>query len=286
MILKLTDPRLGNFTPPCHFGCRSLLSGVTIYEKLPYTSGQDLDKVPPKDFGKKVTGGVSGSGGNKDNERNKLREEINRLRQIKSSELAATPDNLKKLANWDLEKAEKVQLFIKPYENTNPEIKKLSNKVKTLYGKLNSAIFKNDDKKIRTAYDNFKGNLRELQINHKIILDNKNYELTPINKALKKSLKENDLGIDVFFRDKHLNKYFIGEVKTEILGKSYFLNPKNQGYKILEIASELEIPVIFFLDYKDKVIEDSLNKYYSLKNTKKLAEIKINKDFFKDYDYF
>lgn len=52
MILKLNDPQLPNFKPPCHFGCRSLLSPVTIYEKFVYTSNADLKAVPPKDFGK------------------------------------------------------------------------------------------------------------------------------------------------------------------------------------------------------------------------------------------
>ena len=52
MILKLNSPELASFTPPCHFGCRSLLSPVTIYEKFTFTSNQELKKVPEKDFGK------------------------------------------------------------------------------------------------------------------------------------------------------------------------------------------------------------------------------------------
>lgn len=52
MILKLNDPQLPNFRPPCHFGCRSLLSPVTIFEKFVYTPNADLKAVPPKDFGK------------------------------------------------------------------------------------------------------------------------------------------------------------------------------------------------------------------------------------------
>lgn len=55
MILKVGDPRLyTSFRPPCHFGCRSILSPVTIYEKnIIFTSDLMLDKVPPKFFGNK-----------------------------------------------------------------------------------------------------------------------------------------------------------------------------------------------------------------------------------------
>lgn len=52
MILKLNSPQLSSFTPPCHFGCRSLLSPVTIYEKFVFTPNSDLKNVLPKDFGK------------------------------------------------------------------------------------------------------------------------------------------------------------------------------------------------------------------------------------------
>lgn len=52
MILKLNSPQLASFTPPCHFGCRSLLSPVTIYEKFVFTPIKDLKSVPEKDFGK------------------------------------------------------------------------------------------------------------------------------------------------------------------------------------------------------------------------------------------
>lgn len=52
MVIKLDDPLLPNFKPPCHFGCRSLLSPVTIYDKLEPTNLKFLEDVPNKDFGK------------------------------------------------------------------------------------------------------------------------------------------------------------------------------------------------------------------------------------------
>lgn len=54
MVLRLDDPLLLNFTPPLHWGCRSVLSPVTIYEKnVNYTSYDSLKNVPDKDFGTK-----------------------------------------------------------------------------------------------------------------------------------------------------------------------------------------------------------------------------------------
>jgi SPP1 gp7 family putative phage head morphogenesis protein len=54
MVLKKDDENLiTNFKPPCHWGCRSLLSPVSIYEEdLSFTSPKDIASVPPKDFGK------------------------------------------------------------------------------------------------------------------------------------------------------------------------------------------------------------------------------------------
>lgn len=54
MVLKKDDENLTtNFKPPCHWGCRSLLSPVSIYEEdLSFTSSKDIASVPPKDFGK------------------------------------------------------------------------------------------------------------------------------------------------------------------------------------------------------------------------------------------
>lgn len=52
MIIRLDDPLLPNFKPPCHFGCRSLLSPVTIFEKFVFTDIKLLKNVPPRDFGK------------------------------------------------------------------------------------------------------------------------------------------------------------------------------------------------------------------------------------------
>jgi SPP1 gp7 family putative phage head morphogenesis protein len=54
MVLKLDDPLLPNFKPPCHFGCRSLLSPVTIFDKdIKFTDIKSLQEVPNKNFGKK-----------------------------------------------------------------------------------------------------------------------------------------------------------------------------------------------------------------------------------------
>lgn len=53
MVIKLDDPLLPNFTPPCHFGCRSLLSPVTIYDKLEPTKFTKLLDVPNKNFSNK-----------------------------------------------------------------------------------------------------------------------------------------------------------------------------------------------------------------------------------------
>lgn len=53
MVLKKDDDRLPNFTPPCHWGCRSLLSPVTIYETdLNFTDDTKIGGVPIKSFGK------------------------------------------------------------------------------------------------------------------------------------------------------------------------------------------------------------------------------------------
>jgi SPP1 gp7 family putative phage head morphogenesis protein len=46
-ILPLESSYLAQYTPPCHFNCRSLLSPVTIYETdLEYTSISTLSSVP------------------------------------------------------------------------------------------------------------------------------------------------------------------------------------------------------------------------------------------------
>lgn len=53
-VLKLDDPLLdAEYLPPLHFGCRSLLSPVLIYEKdLNISPQKDLKSVPAPDFGK------------------------------------------------------------------------------------------------------------------------------------------------------------------------------------------------------------------------------------------
>lgn len=54
-ILKLNSPQLSRYKPPCHMGCRSLLSPVTIFEKdLDFTPLSELKKVPDKEFKKPV----------------------------------------------------------------------------------------------------------------------------------------------------------------------------------------------------------------------------------------
>lgn len=51
-VLRKDDPRVrGSFRPPCHWGCRSLLSPVTIFEDIPFSDEAKL-KVPDKNFGK------------------------------------------------------------------------------------------------------------------------------------------------------------------------------------------------------------------------------------------
>lgn len=52
-VFKLDDTKtLTNYRPPCHWGCRSLLSPVTIFETLPFTPEKELSNVPNRDFGK------------------------------------------------------------------------------------------------------------------------------------------------------------------------------------------------------------------------------------------
>jgi len=52
-VFKLDDTKtLANYRPPCHWGCRSLLSPVTIFETIPFTPEKELSSVPPRDFGK------------------------------------------------------------------------------------------------------------------------------------------------------------------------------------------------------------------------------------------
>jgi len=51
-VLKKDDPRVtGSFRPPCHWGCRSILSPVTVFEDMPFSDEAKL-KVPDKNFGK------------------------------------------------------------------------------------------------------------------------------------------------------------------------------------------------------------------------------------------
>lgn len=54
-VLPVGSQFLKDYTPPCHFGCRSLLSPVTIFEKdVPFTLTEDLKRVP-KPFSKKLS---------------------------------------------------------------------------------------------------------------------------------------------------------------------------------------------------------------------------------------
>lgn len=53
IIKKDNDLLYSQYKPPCHWGCRSLLSPVSSYEEnISFTSEKDLKNVPPKDFGK------------------------------------------------------------------------------------------------------------------------------------------------------------------------------------------------------------------------------------------
>lgn len=52
-VLRKDDPRVrGSFRPPCHWGCRSLLSPVTIFEDIAFSDEIKLNSVPDKNFGK------------------------------------------------------------------------------------------------------------------------------------------------------------------------------------------------------------------------------------------
>ncbi len=272
MVIRLDDPLLPNFTPPCHFGCRSLLSGVTIFEKLKPTNIKDLEVVPKTQFQEIEI----------KNKRKDDLKEINRLRDKKTSDL--TLDELKKISSWEVNNARNIlavkedfKPFIKEGSYFKQTISKTTANMKKSYSLLKS--YTNSIKDLKKSYDNLKGPVREMQIAHKLILD-KNTDIIFLGEKFGKLKQE----VDIAFNKSNI--YFIGEIKSGKINRDYF-DDLNQGSNLIKTALDKDMTLVFFFDNNIDDFKIFLEKQAIFKNNPKLKyNLVDSKRFLADYDNF
>jgi SPP1 gp7 family putative phage head morphogenesis protein len=293
MVLKLDDSNLPNFTPPCHFNCRSLLSPVTIFEEnIEFTQLKDIENLPNTQW--------------QDIElrENRKRDlvEINKLRVTQAGQLSS--DELVKIVKWEVDNAKNILAYKKDFEPYFIDIKKFN---RTTKGKLERTIadvesrlikieeiLKQKDliyKDIFDEYSNIKGKIRELQISHKLMLD-KNIKILSISEDLiiKKSsvLQE----VDIKFQQKEM--LCIGEIKATNITEGYFREKINeddkkeeQGARLLQLSLENNYKLVFFVDKeKEKLLKIISNLDFIKLNPNLDYDVVDSKAFLENYPFF
>jgi SPP1 gp7 family putative phage head morphogenesis protein len=290
-IIPLDSPYLDEYTPPCHFGCRSLLSTMTVFDEFKYTEVDTLESVPVKYFGDKADKDVKISKKRTTDqevfyEKRKEKEKAAELRLKKISDL--NYEELTFLSEREVNNADKIikrKSEFKEYFTTGSQLTKKMKEISSLNSKLQGTIKTLDIETLREDYCNLRGKIRDIQIAAKL-LQNEFYKIKFINKDY--FFNENEeQEIDISFRDFLSKKNVFCEVKTGLLSK----DNNEQLLNYIKAAKRNEInEIIIFHESDENTLTRFKNNFEDYKkenNLKNHIDIKfINTLIFLEDDLF